>query len=324
MSTPARPARPARGPTPADERLRRLLAMLPWLASRGRVPIDEMAAHFGLRRDQLVRDLELASCCGVPPYTADELLDVIVDDDTVELGVARFFTRPLRLTPREGFALLAAGRAALEVTGADDGALASALDKLERALGGREQVTVEVDQPPALDTVRRAIAEGVALDVVYYSAWRDSLGERRVHPHAVYVQDGHWYLLADCELAGAERRFRVDRIEHAVLTTVPARRREVAVPVDGPPAVVDDADTTEVVLDLPASARWVSDTYPGAVIEAESADRLRVVLPVWGERWLELLLLRVGPEAKVERPAEWRGAGVAAAARLLDRYRSRA
>ena len=54
--------------------------------------------------------------CGLPPFV-DEMIDVFIDDDTVVVGVPRLFTRPLRLTAPEGFALVAAGRAAMQLPG---------------------------------------------------------------------------------------------------------------------------------------------------------------------------------------------------------------
>ena len=50
-------------------RLRRLLAILTWLAQEGEAPIDEVAARFDLTPTALVAELEMAACCGVPPYT---------------------------------------------------------------------------------------------------------------------------------------------------------------------------------------------------------------------------------------------------------------
>ena len=50
-------------------RLRRLLAILTWLAQVGETPIDEAAVRFGLQPDALVAELEMAACCGLPPYT---------------------------------------------------------------------------------------------------------------------------------------------------------------------------------------------------------------------------------------------------------------
>src|SRR5262245_26892472 len=73
---------------------------------------------------------------GVPPYSPGDYLDVDEDPDGgVTIRLAEHFRRPLQLTPAEGLALLAAGRALLAVPGSDPaGPLATALDKLERAL----------------------------------------------------------------------------------------------------------------------------------------------------------------------------------------------
>ena len=65
-----------KGPRPVSERLRHMLVMLPWLMERGEVPVAEMAQRFGLTEEQLVKDIELVSMCGLPPYV-DELIDVI-------------------------------------------------------------------------------------------------------------------------------------------------------------------------------------------------------------------------------------------------------
>ena len=56
--------------------------------------------------------------CGLPPFV-DEMIDVFIDDEMVYVGVPRLFTKPLRLTAPEGFALLTAGRAAMQLPGAD-------------------------------------------------------------------------------------------------------------------------------------------------------------------------------------------------------------
>ena len=49
-------------------------------------------------------------------------------------------------------------------------------------------------------------------------------------------------------------------------------------------------------------------------VERDADGGLTVALPVASERWLERLLLRVGPEAEVVAPAELAGVGRAAAA----------
>ena len=86
-----------RGPRPTGDRLRRLLVMLPWLMERGEVPVAEMCHRFELSEQELVKDLELAAMCGLPPFV-DEMVDVFIDEGVVFAGVPRLFTRPLALT----------------------------------------------------------------------------------------------------------------------------------------------------------------------------------------------------------------------------------
>ncbi len=80
------------GPRNAEDRLRRLLVMLPWLMEVGEVPLAEVAARFGLAETAVQRDLELVAMCGLPPFV-DEMIDVFVDDGVVFVGIPRLFTR---------------------------------------------------------------------------------------------------------------------------------------------------------------------------------------------------------------------------------------
>jgi proteasome accessory factor C len=308
-----------RGPRPAQERLRRLLVMLPWLMERGDVAVAEAAERFHVSEPHLIHDLEVASLCGLPPYV-DELVDLWIEDGVIHMGVPRLFTRPLRLTAPEGFALLAAGRAAMALPGADPGGpLGRALEKLAATLGADDQpaLVVDVERPPLLEVVQRAALDGERLAIAYYSAGRGELRSRAVDPQRVFTTRGRWYVVADDSLAGPARTFRVDRIESATPTGEHFEHRDVPVERGD---FFGDADTVDVTLLLPASAAWVAETYPVHAAEAEPDGRLRVRLAVASERWLERLLLRAGPGAEVVAPAAWADRGREAAARLLARY----
>ena len=100
-----------RHPRPAEERLRRLLVMLPWLMERGEVPVADVARRFGLTPAEVARDLELAAMCGLPPFV-DELIDVFIDEGLIFVGVPRLFTRPLRLNAVARIPVTATSRAA--------------------------------------------------------------------------------------------------------------------------------------------------------------------------------------------------------------------
>ena len=308
-----------RGPEPAGTRLRRLLILLPWLMERGRVPVAEAASRFGISREQLIHDVELAAMCGLPPYV-DEMIDLFVDDDVIYAGVPRLFTRPLRMTAREAFSLLASGRAALELPGAEpDGALARALDKVAAALGGAPVLRVDVPRPAFLDAVQSAADRGRRLSITYFVANRGERSDRVVDPVAVVGDRGHWYLQALDHAVGEERWFRVDRIEH-LAETGEASAAGIPPASEAPDWLAQFAEATVARLRISSDGGWITERYPVISVVPDGADHLVVELPVLSVRWLERLLLRLGPPVEVLDPPELRGTGPAAAARVLARY----
>jgi proteasome accessory factor C len=318
--------------TPLDTagRLRQLLAILAWLSQVGEAPIDDVADRFGLTPAALVSELELAACCGLPPYTPDQLMEIVVTDTTVATRLGSALGRPRKLSPREGFVLAASGRALLAVAGSDpDGALARALDKLDRALGG-ERVVVELDAPPMLSMVQEAAANRASLAITYYSASTDRQTDREIAPARVFASEGHWYVDAHCGLAGDIRRFRVDRISQAKVVEAPPRSpagtdADPDTSLSGFKTFVPGPDTRTVRLSVDRSMAWmlesISATEPATEPAGEDGDRLVVDVVVGGDAWLERLLLRLGPAAVVLDPAEDAGLAAEAANRILRRYR---
>jgi proteasome accessory factor C len=302
----------------AEIQLQRVLAMVPWLATHRHVPKDEVAARFRISREELERDLALVMMVGVPPYSPGDYINVEYDGDTVDLWLAPYFTRPLRLTAAEGLALLAGGRMLLQVEGSDpDGPLATALDQLEAALGARE-VTVELAIPPTLDAVRSAAERGETLEVDYWSAGRDELTTRRIDPGPVFFAVGEWYTDAYCHLREESRMFRIDRIR----AVRPTGERFAPSTAPGPRAVYSPRpDDPRVTLDLPPGASWVAESYPAESVEDLPGGGQRVVLAVSEPGWLERVLLRVGAQAHVVEPPDRRGLAAATARRVLERYR---
>jgi proteasome accessory factor C len=317
-------------------RLRRLLAVLAWLAQVGEAPIEEAAARFDLTPEALVTELEMAACCGVPPYTPDQLMEIIVTDTMVSARVGTSMARPRRLSPSEGFALATSARGLLAVSGSDDGgALSRALVKLERALGG-DSVDVELDTPAFLPQVREAVEASGRLSVSYYSASTDRVTDRVIAPIRVFASQGHWYTDAWCSAAGDVRRFRVDRINSAVVVEGSDSLRDAApAGLDGVDSMGQDTgvgspgglepfipgpDGRRVRLSLDPSTAWLVESIPSAG-EPENVDgRIELEVVVGGEAWLERLLLRLGPDARVLEPPEYRSLGAEAATRILRRY----
>ena len=331
-------------------RLRRLLAILAWLAQVGEASIDETAQRFDLAPDALVTELEMAACCGVPPYTPDQLMEIVVTDSTVSVQVGTSLARPRRLSPSEGFALATSARALLAVPGSDEsGALSAALAKLDRALGraGDRDIGVELDSPALLPLVTGAVADRRPLRISYYSASSDRVTEREIAPLRLFASEGHWYVDAWCQLAGDLRRFRVDRINSAeVLDTAfpPEAVREAERGVGGGADASTDSGSTDeeadaggpsfprmdayvpapdsrrVRLSLDPATAWLVESVPATGPAATVDDRVEVELFVGGDAWLERLLLRLGPDAQVLGPPEYQSLAAEAATRVLRRY----
>ena len=308
-----------------SRRLQRLLAVIGWLAQVGEAPIVEVSRRFGMSEQELVAELELAACCGTPPYTPDTLMEIEVSETSVRAFLPQEFARPRPLTPAEGFAVAASARLLLAVPGSDDDALRRALAKLDAALGVRAAVGLDVDAPSFLADVRAATEAGRSVEIDYLSGSRDELTTRVVDPVQVITIDGHWYLDGWCHRAGDMRRFRVDRINAvrvgegdgsapAAAETQRARPLEEMF-VPGPGAV-------EVHVRLGPSARWVPESVPVRTVTRDGDGRLTdVVLDVAGMAWFERLLLQLGPAARVVRPPELTGLAADAARRVLARYR---
>ncbi len=313
----------------ADARLARLLAIVPWIAAHDGPSLEEVGRRFSVTEKDLLADLNLLFMCGVYPFTPDVLIDVHIADGRVWISMADYFRRPLRLNAQEGLALVAAGRAFLAFPDAGAGGpLATALEKLDTVLGlaggdGLEVELADVD-PDLLATLRQAAEDRRKLRMEYYSYGRDRRTNRTVQPWRVFNQAGEWYLEAWCENVGAPRTFRVDRIEaleptgdtFAVTTTGRGSGAGAAAAVVFHPR----ADDPAWVLDLDPPAHWIAEQYPNESVEERPEGILRVRLRAARAAWLERVLLRAGPHARVvEGEAD---VGRPAAARVLARYRA--
>lgn len=315
----------------ATERLGRILAMVPWIASQpGGADLDEVCRRFSIEPDQLAADLDVVFLVGLYPYTPDNLIEVDLSDDHVAIRYTNFFERPLRLTRDEGLALLAAGLTARSQPGHDpEGPLERGLAKLAAVLDIDLDDDLEVVVPPAVRelhaTVESAIAERRVLHIDYFSHARNASTERDIEPHRLFTSDGAWYVDAFCRASDDQRVFRIDRI-----TAIEPTEAHFELDADAEPHAEAGFDLGDrlprVVLDLPADAAWVIEQYPVLAVEDLSGGRRRVTLPVSARPWLERLLLRLGPDVvAVEVPEELGGSGVAAAAarRLLAAPSSR-
>lgn len=293
-------------------RLQRILLLVPYAIKHPGTSVDELSTRFGIKRDDLVEDLNLLFMCGLPGYGPGDLIDVDFDSGYVYVRMADYFAAPLRLTPSEALALYAGGAAMASLQEMEEAeALHSALEKLGRALGSGDDdeplVDVRFESGPSdqLATIREGLARGKRLRLEYFSASSGRLGERDVDPWALYAALGRWYLIGLDHDSGEERIFRVDRIKSAGVVDADA-----PVPDDFDPSAYSGAFRPRPGQPLarfeisPAAARWFEEYYP--VTEAKQlTDGWRAVSVTYSQpRWIAALILSLGDQVRAVSPAE--------------------
>lgn len=308
----------------ASDQLRRILTVIPWIIARPGVELAEAAAHFGLTESQLTSELGVVFMVGVPPYSPDALVDVVIDDGRVWITYADFFRRPMKLTAGQGLALVAAGEALLALSApSETSTLESALAKLSASLGvSGDAVDVRLGESGVAhsEALEEAVRTQASVEIDYYSFGRDELTSRVIEPQRVFAAGGAWYVEAYCTSAGAVRMFRLDRIAALAPTgqPVPDRPREAA------DEDIDLPAGTLCRIRLSPADSWVADHYDCRLIATEDDGSLTVDLRVYALAWLERLLLTITPDSEVIDGGNLglgRQIRAVAARRILSRYR---
>jgi proteasome accessory factor C len=307
------------------QRARRLLALLPHLEAGRTLAIPELASAVGATTEELFDDLVLLSMCGVPPYSPESLVGMFPDDETltVEAWAEPPVAEPVRLSAAEARALAAA----LQAAGRDED------DPLTRAVLASAGPSVDPEalarvvrsavSPGGLAeihaTLARALREHEAVRISYFSASRDQLTERVVHPWALRALRGEWYVSAWCESAGAERVFRLDRIRSAEPAghhfDPPASSASFAIGPDGSEGLPIAEVLIAAGAPVPDSREW-----PGALFERREDGSTLARVPYLSVGWVARRVVSRLGSAEALSPEEVRSAICSVAGDLHDRY----
>ncbi|HTR71654.1 MAG TPA: WYL domain-containing protein [Mycobacteriales bacterium] len=296
----------------ATDHLPRLLALVPWLMAHPGTEVADAAREFEVSEAQLRKDLDLLWMCGLPGYGPGDLIDLDWHGDRVTLSNAEEIGRPLRLTPEEALALIAALRVLSGVPGlVETSAVERALAKLEAAAGEmatpERVVAVSNDgtDASAITTVTDALARGRRLHLRYWVPARDEATDREVDPIRVFTVEGLAYLSGWCYLVDDLRTFRLDRVLSATvlesLVDVPEEARQRAL---GAGLFTPASDDRLVTFSLDAAARWVADYYPCDESTERGDGGLVVRLRVHDDAWVRRVALGLAGVGAVIDPPE--------------------
>ena len=320
------------------EQVTRLLALAPYLQTRGEVALQEVAADFGVTPAQVLKDLRVLYLCGLPGYGPGDLIDINVEaleddpDGLVRVDNADFLARPLRLGSNEASALIVALHALLDASPAGSREVVErTLAKLEEAAaaGSPPLVGVHLPRPaPAVEgaaaTLEAAIAGDRQARLDYYVPTRDETTRRVVDPIAVLRREGRAYLDAWCHLAEDRRLFRIDRITGLEVLDAPRVAHDLE-PRDLSEGLFEAGpDDLRARLLLSPEMRWFAEYYPVISTEEAEGGGLEVTLAVSDERWLLRLALRFGHGLTVLEPAALRDRVASVAANALRLHRATA
>lgn len=298
----------------AQDRLSRLLGLVPYLTRRPGTDLDEVAAHFGVSRAQIVDDLELLFVTGRPGHMPDDLIEAEWGSGAVYVGNADEVSVPVRLSAHEAGGLLLALEYLDSAHRADPEVLDSVRAKLRSAAGSLPGTAVDAAPPriPAdlAATVSEAMRTGTALDIDYYVPARDELTRRTIHPQRLRL-GRVWYLDAHCLTAGGDRSFAVDRIRSAAPAVADVQDDAEApfTPATGARPAEQD-DDTGLSLVLAPDAAWLADelapeTQGGTrTDDARGPGTVAVTLPAAGRAWTVRFLTAHGAGVLAAAPGQ--------------------
>jgi proteasome accessory factor C len=314
------------------ERLRRLLALVPYVSARRVVGLAETAATFGMTERELIDDLNLAWCVELrapEPYCP---IDLSYEDGEISISQAESIARPLRLAADEASALLVALRMRAEAGGSgqpgDGDAVARLIAKIEDAAGAAgaasTQVAIQIDSPGARGTaaaLNTALSAGRRVHLRHYNPGRDEETQRDVDPMRLLVVEGRTYLEGWCHRAEGVRLFRLDRVLAVDVLDVPAEVPAEAEPVDVDAGLFRASPSDLLAeLELAPGARWVAESYPCESVTGLPDGWLRIGLRTPDTSWVRRLALRLGEDARVVAPPALVEEVRAAAATALAQY----
>ncbi len=319
----------------ARDQVARLLALVPYLQTRREVPLDQAATDFGVRPEQIVKDLNVLWFCGLPGLEMGDLIEVDMEalegEGVIRVSNADYLSRPLRLDSSEASALIVALRALRE--GSDDEVrpiVDRTLGKLEAAAGDGAALAARVDvrlprQQRRVDELRDRLSAAVErqrqVRLDYYVPTRDESTERVVDPLRVVNADGNTYLDAYCHLAEDQRLFRLDRISSAEVLDAPVDPHADVTPRDLAAGIFQPSGKELLVtLRLDRSARWVAEYYPVEHSRNDPGGGLTIRMRVGDPALLTQLMLRLGASAELVEPAALAGAVREVASRALANY----
>jgi predicted DNA-binding transcriptional regulator YafY len=319
----------------SEDQLARMLQLVPFLVHHQGLHIQEVADRFGVSTKELISDLKILICSGLPEGYPDDLLDIQWEDNHVFITQHLELNRPVRFSVEEASALLT-GLATLNglpgLDGLADQAGVSPLEsvtlKLAGAAGEQGRLVGAVAGPPVspqdsavFETITAAIQNGHQVRLRYFSPQRDTVSERDVDPFRLYSLDDTWYFEAWCHSKAGLRNFRLDRVESLTANGLPVTH--AAPDVSGVPVKLftpNDDDVT-VVFELTRQSAGLADDYYAERTSPLPDGGLLAEIRFGSADWLPMFVAQHGGGARIVEPEELAAKALEWISEALEQYK---
>lgn len=298
----------------SEDRYNFLLALVGYLGHRDQVSLVEVAEHFELETEYVVKALKslneaTAQVGGFEEWPFYVDLDLL-DDGQVSLTTAEVIDDVPRLSTRQA-AAISAGLGYLvsipEFAGNSD--IRDLMQKISSgsSLGNAEVISVAPGSVEAgAETLRQAILSNRAISCEYINRKQEKT-RREIEPLRIDLTGGVWYLRGYCPINRGVRNFLIEHMRSIViLDRVISDVATKVGEIEDATYVAEITDTAVTVEVAPEAYRLITEFQTVSEPKDVGSGTIRTEIKVGHLPNLGRLIAKYGGAAKVIAPAEAR------------------
>ena len=298
-----------------DSQVNRLLDLVPYLIANQGIALDQVAKDFQISKADVLDDLNTLWMCGLPGYTALELIDLSFESGYVSIRNAEVLSKPRKLTTIEVGAIII-GLCILRESYSPSDVQIQVIEDLIARLSKKSHVTAPVALSGAVSNelrteVNSAITTKRNLMISYHSFSRDEVTNREITPFSIKHDETYEYVESFCHLAQDFRSFRLDRILHGEAGASASNefpRNEHA-----------EDDRIEIHIKIQSNSRKIAETFSVKVAEEfHQGDVIKS--SVYNLEWMIRTISSLRSSAIVIQPLDVRSQVQLRAKKALDLY----
>ena len=298
-----------------DSQVNRLLDLVPYLIANQGIALDQVAKDFQISKADVLDDLNTLWMCGLPGYTALELIDLSFESGYVSIRNAEVLSKPRKLTTIEVGAIII-GLCILRESYSPSDVQIQVIEDLIARLSKKSHVTAPVALSGAVSNelrteVNSAITTKRNLMISYHSFSRDEVTNREITPFSIRHDETYEYVESFCHLAQDFRSFRLDRILHGEAGASASNefpRNEHA-----------EDDRIEIHIKIQSNSRKIAETFSVKVAEEfHQGDVIKS--SVYNLEWIIRTISSLRSSAIVIQPLDVRSQVQLRAKKALDLY----